>query len=54
MNKLKTILGMAILGLTLGLIFLRQSAYAACMYQGQSYPEGTVIEGRVCTNGKWR
>lgn len=27
---------------------------APCIYKGQSFPEGTVIEGRVCRNGVWQ
>lgn len=30
-----------------------EQAQASCIYNGQSYPEGTIIEGRICKNGKW-
>lgn len=30
-----------------------EQAKASCIYNGQSYPEGTIIEGRICKNGKW-
>jgi hypothetical protein len=31
----------------------QEQAQASCMYNGQSYPDGTIIEGRICKNGKW-
>lgn len=29
------------------------TAAANCLYNGRSYPEGTVVGDRVCTNGGW-
>ena len=28
-------------------------AYADCIYDGVSYPEGTQIGPYICSNGKW-
>ena len=28
-------------------------AYASCTYNGEVYPEGTVIGPYVCTDGEW-
>jgi hypothetical protein len=30
-----------------------EQTQASCIYNGHSYPEGTIIEGRICKNGKW-
>jgi hypothetical protein len=29
------------------------AAYADCTKDGKSYPEGSVVGGYVCENGKW-
>jgi hypothetical protein len=29
------------------------TAVADCFYNGRSYPEGTAVGDRVCSNGSW-
>lgn len=38
-----------VLVLTLG----SNAVFAACMYNGKEYPEGSVIGHYVCVDGKW-
>ncbi len=33
---------------------LPMQAYADCLLNGKWYPEGTVINGRVCVDGEWQ
>ncbi len=36
------------------LLLISQAAHADCSFSGESYPEGTVINGYVCgADGKW-
>jgi hypothetical protein len=35
------------------LFFLPHLAVADCFFNGQSYSEGTVIDGHVCQGGQW-
>jgi len=44
LNKLMTLVA---------LVTISSVAAADCIYQGQSYPQGTVIGPFVCTNGQW-
>jgi len=43
----KIILTVSILVVTSGY------AYASCFYDGQMYPEGTVIGPYTCSDGQW-
>jgi hypothetical protein len=33
---------------------LTSTAFANCIYNGNEYPEGTVIGPYVCVNGQWK
>lgn len=35
------------------LCIMASGATADCMFQGTLYPEGTVIGGLVCKEGRW-
>ncbi len=35
------------------LLFAGISSATACLYNGRSYPEGTVIGDRICRDGRW-
>jgi hypothetical protein len=30
------------------------NAGPVCYYQSRAYPQGTIINGRMCINGQWR
>lgn len=35
------------------LLTFSRSVFADCSYNGETYPEGTVIGPYVCSDGKW-
>ncbi len=41
------------LSMLIGILLLSNIAVADCSYNGQDFPEGTVIGPYVCVNGEW-
>lgn len=39
--------------LAVAMLFTAGAALADCVYEGQTYPEGTRIGVFVCENGEW-
>lgn len=42
-----------LLPLILLLLIFSGKAYADCLYNGTSYPEGSVIGPYICSEGRW-